>query len=90
VAAAQIAVALQHWDQASADRQFRLLEAAKLPTRLPPGLDIDAILVALQADKKVKAGQVRFVLPTQIGAAIVTDQVPTEVIRQVLQQMQPN
>jgi len=89
VAAGQIAAALQHWDQACVDRQLRLLKSAKLPTRLPPGLEIDAILLALQADKKVKSGQVRFVLPTQIGGAIVTDQVPTEVIRQVLQQMQP-
>jgi 3-dehydroquinate synthase len=59
-----------------------------LPTRLPVGIDLDAILTSLQADKKVEAGQVRFVLPTQIGAAIVTDQVPTTVIRQVLEQMQ--
>lgn len=87
IAAGQIAVALGLWDQVSADRQLSLIEKAKLPTQLPPGMDIDAILAALQTDKKVKAGQVRFVLPKQIGTAIVTDQVPTQVIRQVLQQM---
>jgi 3-dehydroquinate synthase len=88
VAAAEIAVALQLWQQADAQRQLTLLQNAHLPTRLPVGIDLDAILTSLQADKKVEAGQVRFVLPTQIGAAIVTDQVPTTVIRQVLEQMQ--
>ncbi|MBD2077479.1 3-dehydroquinate synthase [Phormidium sp. FACHB-592] len=88
VAAAEIAVALQLWQKADAQRQLTLLQNAHLPTRLPAGIDLDAILTSLQADKKVEAGQVRFVLPTQIGAAIVTDQVPTTVIRQVLKQMQ--
>ncbi|MBW4694011.1 MAG: 3-dehydroquinate synthase [Lyngbya sp. HA4199-MV5] len=87
VAAAEIAVALQLWRETDAQRQLTLLEKAQLPTRLPVNIDLDAILSSLQSDKKVEAGQVRFVLPTQIGAAIVTDQVPTAVIRQVLQQM---
>jgi 3-dehydroquinate synthase len=51
-------------------------------------LDIEAIIDTLQTDKKVKDGKVRFVLPTQIGAVTVTDQVPADVIRQVLRQMQ--
>ena len=50
--------------------------------------NIKAIIDTLQTDKKVKDGRVRFVLPTQIGAAIITDQVPSEQIRLVLQQMQ--
>ena len=86
VLAGQIAVALGLWDQVSCDRQLSLIQKAGLPSRLPDGLDIEEILNALQSDKKVKAGQVRFVLPTQIGAAIVTDQVPADTIRQVLAQ----
>ena len=89
VAAAEIAVALQLWQKTDAQRQLTLLQNAHLPTRLPANIDLDAVLSSLQSDKKVEAGKVRFVLPTQIGAAIVTDQVPTAVIRQVLQQMQP-
>jgi 3-dehydroquinate synthase len=88
VAAGQLAVELQFWEQASQERQLALIQKAKLPTLLQPGLDIEAILDALKTDKKVKAGQVRFVLPTQIGAATVTDQVPPNTIRQVLRQMQ--
>lgn len=88
VAAGQIAQQLDLWDQTAVERQQALLTKAKLPTTLPPGLAIPAILELLQTDKKVKAGRVRFVLPTQIGQATITDQVPTEVITLALEQMQ--
>ncbi len=88
VAAGEIAVQLQMWKPTEAQRQHALIQKAGLPTQLPSVLDIEAILDALQTDKKVEAGKVRFILPTQLGAAIVTDQVPADVIRQVLQQMQ--
>jgi 3-dehydroquinate synthase len=88
VAAGQIAVELQLWDQDANQRQLALIQKAGLPTRLPAELDIAAILTSLQTDKKVEAGRVRFVLPTQIGVVTVTDQVPADVIQQVLHQMQ--
>jgi 3-dehydroquinate synthase len=87
VAAGQLAVELGLWEQSASDRQLALIQKTGLPTQLPAGLDIEAILIALQTDKKVEAGKVRFVLPTQIGAAIVTDQVSAPTIRQVLQRM---
>ena len=88
VAAGQIAVELQLWDQDANQRQLALIQKAGLPTRLPAELDIAAVLTSLQTDKKVEAGRVRFVLPTQIGVVTVTDQVPADVIQQVLHQMQ--
>jgi len=88
VAAGQIAVQLRMWKPEDAERQDALIQKAGLPTKLPNVLDIEAILDSLQTDKKVEAGKVRFVLPTQIGAVTVTDQVPADVIRQVLRQMQ--
>lgn len=87
VAAGQIAVEMGLWDQESCDRQFALIEKAGLPTRLPDEMDIEAILTALQSDKKVQLGKVRFVLPTAIGVAITTDQVTSDMIRNVLQKM---
>jgi len=88
-AAGQIAVALNLWTQAECDRQRALIEKAGLPFQLPAGLDIDAIVAALQTDKKVKAGKVRFILPTQIGSVTITDEVSPDVVHQVLQAMLP-
>ncbi|MCY7393357.1 MAG: 3-dehydroquinate synthase, partial [Leptolyngbyaceae cyanobacterium CAN_BIN12] len=87
MAAAEIASRLNLWESTATERQTVLIKKTGLPTQLPTDIDIEAILQALQTDKKVEAGRVRFVLPTQIGAAIVTDQVSTEVIRSVLKQM---
>ncbi len=87
IAASRIAVALGLWSQECDRRQLTLIEKAGLPTQLPLGLDIDQILTTLQTDKKVKAGKVRFVLPTEIGNVTITDQVPQDIIRQVLQDL---
>lgn len=88
VAAGGIALRLGLWQQEESDRQLALIQKAGLPTQLPPGLDLDAILSALQTDKKVKDGRVRFVLPTTIGQVVVSDQATADVIRPVLQSMQ--
>jgi 3-dehydroquinate synthase len=84
-AAGRIAVALGLWTAEECDRQHTLIEKTGLPTQLPAGLDIDKIVAALQTDKKVKAGKVRFILPTQIGSVRIVDEVPPETVRQVLQ-----
>jgi len=88
VAAGAIAVACNLWEEADTQRQLALIQKTGLPTQVPAGISIDAILASLQTDKKVKAGQVRFVLPTRIGASIVTDQVTPETIVAVVQAMQ--
>ncbi|MDZ7958941.1 MAG: 3-dehydroquinate synthase [Aulosira sp. DedQUE10] len=87
VAAGQIAVELGMWQKEDTERQNALIQKAGLPTQLPSGVDIEGIIDALQLDKKVKAGKVRFVLPTQIGVVTVTDEVPADIIRKVLQAM---
>lgn len=84
VAAAKMATQLQMWTPAEAERQNRLIEKAGLPAAIPATVDSEAIVEALQTDKKVKAGKVRFVLPTAVGKAIVSDRVSSELIRDVL------
>jgi 3-dehydroquinate synthase len=84
VAAGQIAVQLKLWQPADAERQDALIQKTGLPTQLPEGMEIEAILDTLKTDKKVKDGKVRFILPEAIGRAIVTDRVSAEVIRDVL------
>ena len=89
MAAGEIAVELgTWWDRQSCDCQQGLIEKARLPQQIPAEISNDAILDSLQTDKKVKAGKVRFVLPPKIGQAKVTDAVPPELIRQVLQRLQ--
>jgi 3-dehydroquinate synthase len=44
------------------------LEAAGLPTELPKGFDCDAVMEAMQSDKKGRLGKTRFALPLRIGA----------------------
>ncbi|HAZ43385.1 MAG TPA: 3-dehydroquinate synthase [Cyanobacteria bacterium UBA11369] len=88
VAAGQLAVHLSMWDKTDAERQDALIKKAGLPTQLPAGLDIEAVIDTLQTDKKVKDGKVRFILPTRIGEVIVTDKVEADLMREVLPKMQ--
>ncbi|NEP16622.1 MAG: 3-dehydroquinate synthase [Leptolyngbya sp. SIO4C1] len=87
VAAGAIARDMSLWDQAAVDRQLALLQKTKLPTKLPEGLNVDEILIALRSDKKVQAGTVRFVLPERIGKAFVSNEVTDDLVRQALARM---
>ena len=73
VAAGKLATALEFWKQEDAQRQDALIKKVGLDTQLPPGLDNQKIIKALQSDKKVKDGKVRFILPTEIGVVKITD-----------------
>jgi 3-dehydroquinate synthase len=83
LAAGDIAVAMGLWSQAEQDRQRRLIAAAALPMRWPD-LDVEAVLACLQADKKVREGKVRFVLPTGVGSVTIRDDVDPATIRAAL------
>jgi 3-dehydroquinate synthase len=48
------------------------------------GFDTAAMLDAMGRDKKVAGGRMRFVLARGIGAAFISDQVPAEVLRDLL------
>jgi 3-dehydroquinate synthase len=87
VAAGQLAVAAQLWTAAAAARQDAVIENTGLPAKLPAGLKISEIVAALSLDKKVQSGQVRFVLPTKVGAAMVTDQITNRAVESVLKNM---
>ena len=84
VAAGRIAVAMNLWNEAESQRQDKLLEKIGLPTKIPNYLKVDKIIDHLQNDKKVKDGKVRFVMPTEIGKVIITDQVTNDILSQVL------
>lgn len=88
VAAGEIAVRLEMWPKALSDRQTALIQKAGLPTQVPAGLDHEQLITLLQSDKKVEDGKVRFILPTAIGAVDIVDSVPTEVVKDVLGQIE--
>jgi 3-dehydroquinate synthase len=67
-------------------RQQRLLEAFNLPTAIRGDIELDALLQTLRRDKKVLNGRIRFVLPKAIGQVLVTDQVHTEILQEVLEE----
>jgi 3-dehydroquinate synthase len=87
VAAGKIATKLQMWTKEAEKRQNLLIQKAGLPVTIPVTLDSQAVIETLQTDKKVKAGKVRFILPTQIGQVTMTDQVPSEIIQEVLEEI---
>ncbi len=87
VAAGEIAVDLQMWPRDCANRQHHLIVRSALPTTIPTDLDPDAIVAALSLDKKVKDGQVRFILPTKIGGVEIVAQVPPTTIKSVITRM---
>ena len=85
VAAGQIATSMELWTEEEANRQDRLIAKTNLPTKIPTDLDINAIIETLQSDKKVKAGKVRFILPTQIGKVIITDKVTEGIVKNIIE-----
>ncbi len=84
VAAGKIAVKMGLWKADEGKLQDDLITKTGLPTAIPPQVTIEDILETVKSDKKVKAGKVRFILPTQIGNVIITDQVTPEIISQAL------
>jgi 3-dehydroquinate synthase len=52
----------------TAPKVAEVLRLAGLPTELPPGSGVDAILEAMRSDKKVRTGTIRVSLPARIGA----------------------
>jgi len=86
---ASLAVRLGICETALLDRQTRLLAWAGLPVRLgqvrrgrPPA--IEAIVAAMTHDKKVRAGQLRFVLPAALGRTVIRGDVPPRLLEEVL------
>ncbi|RUO76862.1 3-dehydroquinate synthase [Pseudidiomarina taiwanensis] len=69
--------------QQAVERIEQLLQAFKLPTRAPK-LDLAQWQQLMQRDKKVKAGQIRFILPTAIGQAEVRSESDWSLIAQAI------
>jgi 3-dehydroquinate synthase len=71
-------------DASLLSRQQALLETFRLPTRPLSHWDVEALLAAMQRDKKAAAGRLRFVLPRRLGEVSLVDDVPPTEVRQLL------
>ena len=65
----------------------RLLVKFGLPVRLPEAYDTEAILSAMSHDKKFKDGTTVFVLPTAIGTVEIKKGVPTDWVREIIEEL---
>jgi 3-dehydroquinate synthase len=83
VCASRLAERLGRIDGSLTRRQRDLLAALGLPVAVA-GLDSEALLAAMQRDKKVQHGDLRFVLPSRLGHVELVGQVESSLVRQVL------
>lgn len=81
--AARLGAALGMVDAGLAARQRDLLTAFDLPVDVP-AVSHDAVLDAMQNDKKVAHGTLRFILPTELGQVRVVPAVDPALVRQAL------
>jgi len=84
VAAARMAATMGVCEDAVVERLRHLLVRFGLPVGMPDGIDLGAVTAAMGRDKKMLRGRLRFVLPTRIGEVVVRDDVPAELVEEVL------
>ena len=78
--ASRLAESLQLVDRDFTQRQRRLLAAFGLPVDVP-AIDSNRVLEAMQQDKKVAHGKLRFVLPTRLGHVDLREGVDLALVR---------
>lgn len=88
VAATRLAVAHAGLDRMMAHRLEEIIATAGLPVRLGPQAPaVDEIISRTFSDKKVAAGQVRWVLPVEPGRCVVTDEVERDAVAAMLESL---
>ena len=66
-------------------RQVRLLEAFALPLAPKSHWPTDDMIAVMKRDKKAAAGRMRFILPRKLGEVALFDDVPENLVREVLE-----
>lgn len=61
-----------------------IIESYGLPSELPEGLSLDSLVSHMMIDKKVEAGELRFVLPEEIGRVRIKKGISLEDIKRVI------
>lgn len=81
---AKIAVDMELLAEESFVRQTQLLKKIGLPVRFPD-ISPEEILNLLYADKKVRYGKLRFVLPKKIGEVVISNEVSDEQVLKAIE-----
>lgn len=93
VAEVNLAYKLGYVAEEERERVIALLAKANLPTAIPDYIDREALVKKLYTDKKVKNGQLRFVLQKGIGAVVEFSEgvfatpIEEKVAREIIEQM---
>jgi len=84
VIACKVAEAKQWFSASEVSRVTSLLQAFELPVEAPCEMDIRHFMQHMRHDKKVEAGQIRYIIPQTIGQAIVTADISDELLEPIL------
>ncbi|HTI99852.1 MAG TPA: 3-dehydroquinate synthase [Dongiaceae bacterium] len=88
VAAARLSTALLGLPAAEADRIAALFQRTGLPTRVAlPAAKRKKLFAAMQLDKKVSGGEIKFVLARKIGTVVWGQKVAADLIHRVLDEI---
>lgn len=93
IAEARLAEAIKLSGPGLAGAVLDAVSRASLPTRLPAGIDVGAVLAETHGDKKARGGQARYALPRALGEMESADgrwsvPVPDEAVLGVLREME--
>jgi 3-dehydroquinate synthase len=83
--AARLADRLERIGPDVAHRQEAVLKSLNLPVTPGRPYPTDELLAVMRRDKKAVGGNMRFILPTKIGAVTLVDDVPEVLVRAVLE-----
>jgi 3-dehydroquinate synthase len=87
-AAADLAVRMNIFRKKEAERIKNLVELYKLPSAIPDNINSSEIITAMEIDKKIQAGKIRFILPEAVGKVRIEENVDREEIKKVLTAVQ--
>ena len=84
VLASRLSVLRGTLDAEVVDQLTAFNEAVGLPIALPAGITAQAMLEAMGSDKKVSGGKVRYIVLSQLGEAVVAENVTDDDIVRVI------
>jgi 3-dehydroquinate synthase len=87
MAALDLSVRLAGLPKSDFQRVQQVIQACGLPTSLPPALTSEALIAALQRDKKFDSGAIRFILTKNLGTAFISHQVTLQSLREAIERL---